>query len=126
MFTRFLIFAALATWFEAGNAVGQSAFPNGSYQPITSDGRVAWTVTETIGVPSLLGGVIDAEWGTLHDRPPEYGSGPEGFFKRYGIRLTDVATSNAMEAGLGAVWGEDPRYFRDAGQPFRQFLCALQ
>ncbi len=26
--------------------------------------------------------------------------------------------SNTMEAGLGAIWGEDPRYIRDAGAPF--------
>jgi hypothetical protein len=28
------------------------------------------------------------------------------------MRLTGVATSNAIEAGLGAIWGEDPRYYR--------------
>ncbi len=29
------------------------------------------------------------------------------------------AVSNSMEAGLGAIWGEDPRYRRDgAGTPF--------
>jgi hypothetical protein len=28
------------------------------------------------------------------------------------MRLTGIATSNAMEAGLGAIWGEDPRYYR--------------
>ena len=25
-----------------------------------------------------------------------------------------------MEAGLGAIWGEDPRYFRTQGQPFKK------
>ena len=35
------------------------------------------------------------------------------------MRLTGIATSNAMEAGLGAIWGEDPRYFRKgADAPF--------
>jgi hypothetical protein len=34
------------------------------------------------------------------------------------MRFAGVATSNTMEAGLGAIWGEDPRYFRDQGQPF--------
>jgi len=28
-----------------------------------------------------------------------------------------------MEAGLGAIWGEDPRYFRDAGAPFKNRLA---
>jgi hypothetical protein len=26
--------------------------------------------------------------------------------------MTGVATQNAMESGLGALWGEDPRYLR--------------
>jgi hypothetical protein len=34
------------------------------------------------------------------------------------MRLTGIVTSNSMEAGLGAIWGEDPRYKRDAGAPF--------
>jgi hypothetical protein len=35
------------------------------------------------------------------------------------MRLTGIATGNLVEASLGAVWGEDPRYFRAAGQPFK-------
>jgi hypothetical protein len=34
----------------------------------------------------------------------------EGFGKRFGLRLSSVGTSNVMEASLGAIWGEDPRY----------------
>ena len=32
------------------------------------------------------------------------------YFKRQGLRLTGSLTSNFMEAGIGALWGEDPRY----------------
>jgi hypothetical protein len=35
------------------------------------------------------------------------------------MRLTGVSVSNTMEAGLGAVWGEDPRYPRAVGQPIK-------
>ncbi len=35
------------------------------------------------------------------------------------MRLTGISTGNAMEAGFGALWGEDPRYFRATGQPFK-------
>ena len=35
------------------------------------------------------------------------------------MRFTGIATSNAMEAGLGSLWGEDPRYFRDAHGPIK-------
>ena len=34
------------------------------------------------------------------------------------MRLTGIATGNAIEASLGA-WGEDPRYFRSPGQRFK-------
>ncbi len=81
-----------------------------------------WVVFSTVGPPSLVGGVISAGFGTLYNRPSEYGPHWEGFGKRYGIRLTGVSVSNTMEAGLGALWGEDPRYFRAAGQPFKTRL----
>jgi hypothetical protein len=58
----------------------------------------------------LGAGVISAAWGTAFNNPEEYGPQWRGFAKRYGMRLTGIATSNAIEAGLGSVWGEDPRY----------------
>ena len=104
-----LVFAA------AADVSGQT----GSDPPITGKGRVKWAVENTVGWPSLAAGAISAGWGTGFDRPPEYGSHWDGFGKRYGMRLTGIATANAIDASLGAVWGEDPRYFRDgSGQPF--------
>jgi hypothetical protein len=35
------------------------------------------------------------------------------------MRLTGVSTGKAMEAGFGALWGEDPRYPRAEGRPFK-------
>lgn len=81
-----------------------------------------WTIKSTVGLPGLGGGLISSGFGTAFNHPREYGPGWEGFGKRFGMRLTGVATSNAMESGLGALWGEDPRYHRAAGQPFRQRL----
>jgi hypothetical protein len=92
-----------------------------TYQPLSGDARVKWFVHETIGPKGLLvAGPISAGWGTLFNWPREYGPHWDGFAKRYGMRLTGVSTGNAMEAGLGALWGEDPRYFRAVGQPFKQ------
>ncbi len=88
------------------------------YQPISGAGRLRWFVKSTVGLESLAGGVISAAWGTEFINPPEYGPGWEGFGKRYGMRLTGVSTGNAIEAGVGALWGEDPRYFRAERQPF--------
>ena len=81
-------------------------------------GRLDWTVHSTIGPPSLWTGVLSATWGTAFNKPNEYGRSFDGFAKRYGLRLTGVATSNVMEAGLGAIWGEDPRYHRADARSF--------
>jgi hypothetical protein len=61
---------------------------------------------------------LSAGLGTARGKPIEYDTHWDGFGKRYGLRLTGVVTSNAMEAGIGALCGEDPRYFRTNGQPF--------
>ena len=74
----------------------------------------------TINLPSFGAGLISSGLGTYENQPHEYGTSLKGFEKRFGIRLAGVAVSNTMEAGLGAVWGEDPRYPRAAGQPFGQ------
>jgi hypothetical protein len=81
--------------------------------------RFNWVTMTTLGPPSLAGGVISAGWGTLMNKPEEYGTHWEGFGKRYGMRLTGLATSNAIEASLGSIWGEDPRYPRAEGVPFK-------
>lgn len=89
------------------------------YTAPTANDRLKWFAYNTAGPPSLAGGVVSAAWGTLFNSPKEYGPHWEGFGKRYGMRLTGVSTGNAIEAGLGAVWGEDPRYLRATGQPFK-------
>jgi hypothetical protein len=72
----------------------------------------------TIGPASIVDGALNAGFGTLLNHPREYGTHWEGFGERVGMRFASVAVSHTMEAGLGALWGEDPRYFRDPGQPF--------
>jgi len=63
-------------------------------------------------------GAFSAGLGTLANSPKEYGPHWDGFGQRYGMRLTGIATGNLMEAGIGAAWGEDPRYFRAEDQSF--------
>jgi hypothetical protein len=89
------------------------------YQPITSRQRFHWFLNETLGPAHLLGGgIFSAAVGTALDRPWEYGSSWGGFGDRFGMRLTGISTGNAMEATIGAIWGEDPRYFREPDKSF--------
>jgi hypothetical protein len=105
------------------SALGQNPIPDNivpNYKPITPSGRAKWFAVSTVGPISLfVTGPWSAGWGTLFNRPEEYGPSWEGFGKRYGIRLTGVSTQNAMEASLGAAWGEDPRYFPSPDREFR-------
>lgn len=90
------------------------------YQAITAEGRFTWFVRSTAGLRSLSAGLITAGYGTAVDRPPEYGTHWVGFGQRYGMRLTGISTGNAIEATLGSVWGEDPRYFHTIHAPFKE------
>ena len=88
------------------------------YHSITPRQRLSWFLDSTVGPETLTVGLFSAGIGTGRDAPVEYGTHWEGFGKRYAMRLSGVSTGNAMEAGLGAVWGEDPRYFTTYRQPF--------
>jgi hypothetical protein len=88
------------------------------YQPIRATERVHWFVNSTVGPTSLVGGLFSSGLGTALDSPPEYGPHWDGYAKRYGMRLTGVATGNSIEATLGAALHEDPRYFHTVHRPF--------
>lgn len=81
-----------------------------AYVPITGPGRIHWIVDGTVGPRSLGVGVLGGIWQTGFNTPQEWGRTPSGFGKRYLEREADVAISNTIEAGLGALWGEEPRY----------------
>lgn len=102
----------------AKQAASKSAISD--YQPINGSQRLKWFVDSTVGPETLIVGLFSAGFGTARDTPKEYGPHWVGFGQRYGMRLTGVSTGNAIEAGLGAIWGEDPRYFRATpGEPFK-------
>jgi uncharacterized protein YndB with AHSA1/START domain len=92
--------------------------PTAVYQPITDKERFRWAVKSTIGPQSLAAGVLSAGWGTIFNSPPEYGTNFDGFAARYGMRLTGVSTGNAIEASIGKLWTEDPRYFASPDRKF--------
>ncbi len=83
------------------------------FAAVTSWQRMKWFDEKTFGVSNLGGSIPGAAWRTFRDRPVEAGTHWKGFGERYGVAVSTTAVSNAMEAGLGAIWGEDPRYRRD-------------
>jgi len=94
----------------SGGDVAVTAADTNGYQPISNSERFRWAVHSTLGPKSLGVGVFSAAWRTSLNNPEEYGSHWGGYAKRYGVRLAGVATGNAIEAGVGKLCGEDPRY----------------
>jgi len=87
-------------------------------RPISAQQRIQWIAKGTIGPEGLAGEVFGAGWGTLFNSPKTYGTHWQGFGDRLGQSVAGNLVSNTMEAGLGAFWGEDPRYIRDGGASF--------
>lgn len=84
-----------------------------SYQPLTAEERLKWFGKSTYGTRSLLiSGPITSAWRTYRNRPEEWGPHWDGFGKRYSARLLNNSVTNGLEGSFGAVWNEDPRYFR--------------
>jgi hypothetical protein len=93
------------------------------YQAITAWQRFQWFNEKTFGISNLVGSIPGAAFRTFLDQPHEAGPHWEGFAERYGDSLSTNFVSNAMEAGLGAAWGEDPRYARaGSGASFKSRL----
>jgi len=88
------------------------------YTPIKPHERLVWVVKTTLWPQHLMFGAIRTGIATAQDAPPEDGPHWGGFAERFGIRLTGVATSKVMEASVGSLWGEDPRYFRVPEESF--------
>ena len=84
--------------------------PGDPYVPIEVNQRADWIVDGTIGLRSLWVGVLTSSWETAWNTPAEWNRTWSGMGRRYVAREADVTISNALEAGLGAIWGEDPRY----------------
>jgi hypothetical protein len=90
--------------------IQQAAPASPAYAAITGAQRLEWVVDGTVGLNSLRIGIVASAWSTAFNTPEEWGRTVSGFAKRYVEREADVAISSTIEAGLGALWGEEPRY----------------
>lgn len=114
---------ALATFVGPSRAVGQplpaastSACDRPadaeSYTPITPTERLDWSADGLVGRPAVVAAIAGDLWQTAWNTPPEWGRTWRGAGLRLAQREVDVALSTGIEAGLGALWSEDPRYLR--------------
>jgi hypothetical protein len=84
--------------------------------------RFRWVTITSLGPKNLAAGAFVAGIQTWRDEPETYGTHWDGYAKRYGARLAAGGTTNTLEAVFGSLWGEDPRYYRAAGQPLKARL----
>lgn len=96
----------------ASISVSDRAAVTDSYAPITPKQRLDWSADGVFGRPAVLAAVAGDVWQSAWNTPPEWGRTWRGAGFRFAEREVDVALSNGIEAGLGSLWSEDPRYIR--------------
>ncbi len=101
-----------------GATAQQKPLMPGTYVPPAAEERVDWWAQSTLGPMSWLTGGFGSGWSTIFNSPKEWERSPEGFGRRLASRTANVAMSNALDAGLGAIWGEDPRFHRKGSGSF--------
>ena len=83
-----------------------------TYAPLTSSERAAWVAGEIASPGALSSAAFTSAWMTRQNRPKEWPRDARGYGRRFGDAQAATAISSSIEAGLGSLWGEDPRYFR--------------
>jgi len=108
-----------ATGWAQSDGVNESISIPAPSVGLSGQDRLRWVALSTFGTKNLAAGVFVAGIQTWRNEPDAWGPHWDGFGTRYGARLAAGGTSNVLEAGIGSLWGEDPRYFRAAGQPMK-------
>jgi len=102
----------LATVFTR-TAIAQTA------DPFNGTERLRWLVHQNLSPTAVAVNTVVAAEETATNSPREYGPHWAGFGKRVGLVTANYGVKSVMEAGIGSIWGEDPRYDRTEGQGFR-------
>jgi hypothetical protein len=111
-----------ATPAPPADAVALSSAPPG-YTPLSLSRRYEWAALSGVGSSRIIGYSISSALATMNNDPEEYGPHWQGFGKRLGMRGANGAVGTTIEASIGALWDEDPRYQRAVGQPFKKRLA---
>lgn len=122
MLPRFIRFTIIAIAL-ASTSFGQTTVAQLQAEPpIDASVRLRWLVSENLAPASLLENLAIGGEETLTNYAKEYGTHWAGYGKRVGMVTANYGVKTVMEAGLGSIWGEDPRYDRMEGQPFGRRL----
>lgn len=110
------IFRVLVPTAFAAAAFGQTPAPSQSViTPIDGQERLKWLYVENLGLGSVLDDVAVGGVDTFFKTPKEYNTHWSGFGERIGVVTGNYGVKSVMEAGIGSIWGEDPRYVRTNG-----------
>jgi hypothetical protein len=118
MISRFVTFPLIAIAFGCIAFAQTPAIVLQADPPISAAVRLHWLARQNLSPAALLENVALGAEETLTNSPREYGPHWEGYGKRVGMITANYGVKTVMEAGLGSIWGEDPRYNRTEGQPF--------
>lgn len=83
-----------------------------TYSPITSSERASWVAGEIASPGAFSSAAFTSAWMTAGNWPKEWPRSAQGYGRRFGDAQATTAISRSIEAGLGSLWGEDPRYLR--------------
>jgi hypothetical protein len=102
----------------AGQRPQEDREERATYSPLTSSERAAWVASEIASPGALSRAAFSSAWMMKESSPKEWSRSARGYGRRFGDAQAATAISSSIEAGLGSLWAEDPRYFR-SGRPQR-------
>jgi hypothetical protein len=82
--------------------------------PLTSSERAAWVAGEIASPGALGSAAFTSAWMTRGNSPKEWPRTAAGYGRRFADTQAATAISSSIEAELGSLWGEDPRFLRSS------------
>ena len=79
--------------------------------PLAIEGKFTIYLKRTYGPGAFLKSGVTSGIKQARNQPVEWGRGWDGYGNRFGSSMGQRAVSNTITFGVGALRGEDPRYF---------------
>jgi hypothetical protein len=94
------------------NGTNHTIEPKDPELPFTLEDRYKYLFWSIAGPGAAIKSVAVAGIAQWRDKPTEWGQGMDGYGRRIGYRYLRRSVNNSVEFSVGALIGEDPRYFR--------------